>query len=390
MLICMVSKGIPEPHGGNLINRVLDSSSRERILNDDDILRIHISDDLASDVGNIVDGIFSPLEGFMNYDDLIHVLREGRLANGLAWTIPILLDADYSTAVRMKDAREVLLVSNNVIALMHVEDHFRYDKMDIARSVYQTGDTSHPGVAKTLAMKDMFVHGKIDLVSRIVGKEGLMRYRLTPEESRKIMVERGWKSVVGFQTRNIPHLAHEMLQKSVLNFFDALFINPLIGRKKSGDFKDEVIIKAYEVLVDNYYPKDRVLFATLHTEMRYAGPKEAIHHAIMRKNLGCTHFIVGRDHAGVGSFYHPFAAQEIFKDYPDLGIEPVFFPAFFYCKRCMGIVSERMCPHPIDYRLELSGTRLRKMINEGERPSELLMRPEVVDVIMQHNDPFVP
>ncbi len=386
----MVSKGIPEPHGGRLINRVLDSSSRERVL-DDDIPRIHISDDLANDVVNIADGILSPLEGFMDYDDLTHVLREGRLPNGLAWTIPILLDVDHTTAVRMNDAREVLLVSNNnVMALMHVEDHFNYDKMDIARSVYQTTDTSHPGVAKTLAMNDTFVHGKIDLVSRAIGREGLMRYRLTPEESRRIIAERGWRSIVGFQTRNIPHLAHEMLQKSVLNFFDALFINPLIGRKKSGDFKDDVIIRAYEVLVENYYPKERVLFATLHTEMRYAGPKEAIHHAIMRKNLGCTHFIIGRDHAGVGSFYHPFAAQEIFKEYPDLGIEPIFFPAFFYCKRCMGIVSERMCPHPTDYRLELSGTRLRKMINEGERPSELLMRPEVVDVIMQYKDPFVP
>ncbi|MEM2048556.1 MAG: sulfate adenylyltransferase [Candidatus Nitrosocaldus sp.] len=395
-------KGIIEPHGGRLIKRVLDKSAREKVLNDDDIPKVYIDDDLASDVENIADGILSPLEGFMGYDDLIHVLREGRLANGIPWTIPILLDVDDDTAARMKDARDVLLVGkkSSAMALMHVEDHYRYDRMEIARKVYQTDDRSHPGVAKTLAMNDNFVHGKITLVSRAgssantnssndEGKYGLRRYRLTPEESRAIIAEKGWRSVVGFQTRNIPHLAHEMLQKSVLNFFDALFVNPLIGRKKSGDFKDEVIIRAYEVLIENYYPKERVLFATLHTEMRYAGPKEAIHHAIMRKNLGCTHFIVGRDHAGVGSFYHPFAAQEIFKEYPDLGIEPVFFPAFFYCKRCMGIVSERMCPHPLDYRLELSGTRLRKMINEGERPSELLMRPEVVDVIMQHNDPFV-
>lgn len=397
-------KGIIEPHGGKLIKRILDKSSREKVLNDD-ILRVYIDDDLASDVENIADGIFSPLEGFMGYDDLMHVLREGRLADGLPWTIPILLDVDHDAAAKMKDAREVLLVGkkSSAMALMYVEDHYRYDRMEIARSVYQTDDRSHPGVAKTLAMNDHFVHGKITLVSRAnnnssntdtdnddEGKYGLRRYRLTPEESRAIIAEKGWRSVVGFQTRNIPHLAHEMLQKSVLNFFDALFVNPLIGRKKSGDFKDEVILRAYEVLIGNYYPKERVLFATLHTEMRYAGPKEAIHHAIMRKNLGCTHFIVGRDHAGVGSFYHPFAAQEIFKEYPDLGIEPVFFPAFFYCKRCMGIVSERMCPHPLEYRLELSGTRLRKMINEGERPSELLMRPEVVDVIMQHKDPFVP
>ncbi len=166
--------------------------------------------------------------------------------------------------------------------------------------------------------------------------------------------------------------------------------NPLIGKKKSGDFKDDVIIKAYETLLNYYYPKDSAMFVTLHTEMRYAGPKEAIMHAIMRKNFGCSHFIVGRDHAGVGNYYHPFAAHEIFKDYPDLEIKPLFFSAFFYCKICMGTVSAKVCPHSKDDRIELSGTKLRKMVVEGERPSELLMRPEVTDLILNYKDPFVP
>ncbi len=377
------------PHGNRLVERVLDENARSKILEDKDILRVSISPEIASDVENIAYGVLSPLEGFLSRDDFIAVIKNGRLSNGLPWTIPIVLDVDSSIAVMMKNAKDVLLLCNGkAVALMHVDDIYTYDKVEMARGVYQTTDTSHPGVARVYAMHDTLVAGDIYLVSSS-SDDRLSKYRLTPRQCRSIFASKGWRSIVGFQTRNIPHLAHEMLQKSVLNFFDALFINPLIGKKKQGDFKDEVIVEAYEVLIENYYPKDRVLFATLHTEMRYAGPKEAIHHAIMRKNLGCTHFIVGRDHAGVGSFYKPFAAQEIFKEYPDLGIEPVFFPAFFYCKRCMGIVSEKMCPHDTSFRLELSGTRLRSMINNGERPSELLMRPEVVDVIMRYKDPFV-
>jgi len=377
------------PHGNRLIERVVDESTKHRLFNDKDILRVEVSNDKADDIENIAYGILSPLEGFMDEEDLLHVIRHGRLSNGLAWTIPIVLDVKHEDAVRMRDAREVILYNGNTIALMQIDGYYTYNKLDIASSVYQTRDPAHPGVAKTLAMNDTLVAGKVSLVQGNTNTNALSRYRLTPRQCRSIFKERGWKSIVGFQTRNIPHLAHEMLQKSVLNFFDALFINPLIGRKKAGDFKDEVILEAYEVLIENYYPKDRVLFATLHTEMHYAGPKEAIHHAIMRKNLGCTHFIVGRDHAGVGNYYKPFAAQEIFKEYPDLGIEPVFFPAFFYCKRCMGVVSERMCPHDTSYRLELSGTKLRGMIRDNERPSELLMRPEVFDVIMRYKEPFV-
>lgn len=375
-------KGIPKPHGGVLVKRIVENASVE------DLLTINVNKDLANDIENMADGIFSPLEGFMNQEDFIHVLKEGRLANGIAWTIPIVLDLNAEDAKKAKDAKDILLRYEDTMAIMHVEDTFRFDKKEMAQAVYQTTDINHPGVAKTMATNDALVAGKIDLVSR--HKDQLKKHRLTPKETRDAFDKLNWKTVVGFQTRNIPHLAHEMLQKTALNLLDGLFINPLIGKKKSGDFKDDVIIKAYETLLRYYYPKDSAMFVTLHTEMRYAGPKEAIMHAIMRKNFGCSHFIVGRDHAGVGNYYHPFAAHEIFKDYPDLEIEPLFFSAFFYCKICMGTVSTKVCPHSKDDRIELSGTKLRKMVNEGERPSELLMRPEVTDLILNYREPCVP
>jgi sulfate adenylyltransferase len=377
-----MSEGIPKPHGGRLVNRVIENAEIK------DMQAISINKDLANDVENIADGIFSPLEGFMNEEDFMNVLKEGRLANGVAWTIPIVLDLNEEDAKMAKDAKDIILKYDKPIAIMHVEDTYRFDKREMAKAVYQTDDINHPGVAKTMNMNNILVSGKIDLIDRPYDQ--LKMHRLTPRETRDEFNRRGWNTVVGFQTRNIPHLAHEMLQKTALNLFDGLFINPLIGKKKSGDFKDEVIIKAYETLLKYYYPKDSAMFVTLHTEMRYAGPKEAIMHAIMRKNFGCSHFIVGRDHAGVGNYYHPFAAHEIFKDYPDLEIKPLFFSAFFYCKVCMGTVSAKVCPHGKEDRIELSGTKLRKMVTEGERPSELLMRPEVTDLILNYKDPFVP
>lgn len=383
--------GIPAPHGGVLVNRVLSGKALERARNDTkDLMSISVDGDLVNDIENIADGIFSPLEGFMLSHDFADVLKRGRLSNGIAWTVPIVLDVDEQTAKEMKDSHDVAIKdeTERVFAIMHVEDIFRFNKLEMAKAVYQTDDTKHPGVDKTMNMRDMLVGGRIDLIDRTDGTE-LRKHRLSPALTRDECRMRGWKTVVGFQTRNIPHLAHEMLQKAALNLFDGLFVNPLIGRKKSGDFKDEVIISTYEKLIDGYYPKQSVMFVTLHTEMRYAGPREAILHAIMRKNFGCSHFIVGRDHAGVGNYYQPFAAQEIFKDYPDLEIKPIFFPAFFYCKICMSTVSEKTCPHDGQHRLELSGTKLRQMVTSGERPSELLMRPEIADMIINWKDPFV-
>ena len=383
---------IPSPHGSKLINRFVLSDRK----NMDGMYTLQVSNELRNDVENIADGIFSPLEGFVGEQDFKSIVNTGRLSNGIAWTVPIILDIDEQEARKMKDAGQVALASDNndennnneKFAILHVEEVYPFDKTTCARSIYQTDDINHPGVEKMLNMKDRLVGGKVDVIRRIEHSP-LRKYRMTPVETRAEISRKGWRSVVGFQTRNVPHVAHEMLQKAALNLYDGLFVNPLIGKKKQGDFKDELILSTYLALIDGYYPKQMVMFVTLHTDMRYAGPKEAIHHAIMRKNFGCSHFIVGRDHAGVGNYYHPFAAHEIFKDYTDLEIEPLFFPAFYYCKRCLMYSNERNCPHGQEFREELSGTSMRKMVGLGEMPPNHLMRPEVAKMIVSFTEPFV-
>ena len=375
---------IPLPHGGKLINRFVTSDKKT-----DGMFTISVSSDLRNDIENIADGVFSPLEGFVGEQDFQSIVRTGRLTDGLAWTVPIVLDVDEDTALKMKDAGQIALATgSDRFAILQVEETYSFDKLACAKAIYETDDIRHPGVEKMANMKNRLAGGRIQVVRRIE-KSPLRKYRMSPAETRAEISRKGWKSVVGFQTRNVPHVAHEMLQKAALNLYDGLFVNPLIGKKKQGDFKDEVILATYVALIDNYYPKDRAIFVTLHTEMRYAGPKEAIHHAIMRKNFGCSHFIVGRDHAGVGTYYHPFAAHAIFKDYTDLEIEPVFFPSFYYCKKCLSYANERNCPHGPEFREELSGTKMRNMVGSGEIPAEHLMRPEVAKIIISFKEPFV-
>ncbi|HJT10391.1 MAG TPA: sulfate adenylyltransferase [Candidatus Nitrosotalea sp.] len=374
--------GIAQPHGGKLVNRITSKSQ-------DDLFSIQVNSDLASDIENIADGIFSPLEGFLLKQDFDKVITKGRLANDLPWTIPIVFDTDKETATKMKDAKDVALSVNGTnFAVLHVEELYTFDKNATAMGVYGTTDEKHPGVAKTKSMKEFLVGGKIDYIRR-PDETPIRRYRKTPLETRDLFEKAGWKTIVGFQTRNVPHVAHEMLQKASLNTHDGLFVNPLIGKKKSGDYKDEVIVSAYETLIKYYYPQNRCHLATLHTEMRYAGPKEAIHHSIMRKNFGCTNIIIGRDHAGVGTYYDPFASQKIFDNYPDIGIEPIFYPAFFYCRKCLSFASERNCPHGQEFQEQLSGTKLRNMILEKQNPSEYMIRPEVSEILMNWNNPFV-
>ena len=374
---------IPRPHGGKLINKF---TTRKNI---DGLFSIEVSIDLLNDIENIADGTFSPLEGFMSQEDFESVVESGRLKNGLAWTIPIVLDVNDKMAAEIRDSGEAVLKNNDDhFAVLDFEEVYSFDKIGMAKAVYQTEDVKHPGVARTLAMEDKLIGGKIELIKK-ASSSPLRRYRMSPSEVRAEIIRRGWKTVVGFQTRNVPHVAHEMLQKAALNIYDGLFLNPMIGKKKPGDFKDEVIIETYRTLLEKYYPKDRAMLVTLHTVMRYAGPREAIHHAIMRKNFGCSHIIIGRDHAGVGDYYHPFAAQEIFKHYPDLEIQPLFFPAFYYCRKCISYANERNCPHGSEFREELSGTKMRELINRSEIPAEHLMRPEISKLIVSYNDPFV-
>jgi len=379
----MSESGSIKPHGGVLVNRIAD-------IDPTGLFSITISEDLVNDVENIADGIFSPLEGFLGQQDFESVVSKGRLANDLAWTIPVVLDVDEEIANKMKDAGDVLLQNQDGIgiAVLHVDEIFTFDKEKTAKGVYGTNDSAHPGVAYTMSMKDFLVGGKIDFIQRPNDTE-IRKNRLTPKQTREAFAQAGWKTICAFQTRNPPHVAHEMLQKTSITTRDGVFVNPVIGKKKSGDFVDEVIVKCYETMIKNYYPENRCKLGTLHTQMKYAGPKEAIHHAIMRQNYGCTHIIIGRDHAGVGKFYDPMAAQEIFSDYPELEIAPVFFPPFFYCRKCLTYTTPKACPHGNDDKEQISGTALREMIQNGQAPSQFILRPEVAQVILDHPKPFV-
>ena len=377
------------PHGGKLVDRVLDGECRNDVLAASKALPLlRINDESVSDVENIASGVFSPLEGFMGKADFRNVLNEMRLRNDLPWTIPIVLDADQEEAAKFKEGKDILLVSESgrPVAVLHLEEKYQYNKDELAEKVFLTMDRAHPGVAKVAGMKDVLLAGPLDLLE--ISPTPFDRYKLSPKETRILFKEKGWKTIVAFQTRNTPHIGHEYVQKTALTFTDGIFVNPVIGRKKKGDFKDEVILASYDELIKHYYLKERAVMAILQMEMRYAGPREAIHHAVVRKNFGCTHIIIGRDHAGVGTYYHPYAAQDIFEEFPDLGIAPLFFRAFYFCKKCQSVVNEKICPHPACEQIQFSGTKIRDLLVKGQIPPSELMRPEVAKVIMQFENPF--
>ncbi len=379
-----------EPHGGRLIQEILTGDEKNEVLAESrGLKRLVLDPDLVSDVENIATGVYSPLEGFMGEKDFRSVVGAMRLANDVAWTIPIVLDTDRETAAGLKPGEDVLLVTGSgaPVAVLRVEESYGFDKRKTAALVFGTDDEAHPGVARVLGMKDVLLSGPVRLLAAV--PTPFDRYKLSPRETRILFKEKGWKTVVGFQTRNTPHIGHEYVQKAALTFTDGLFINPVIGKKKKGDFKDEVILASYDELLRHYYLPERAVMAILQMEMRYAGPREAIHHAIIRKNFGCTHIIIGRDHAGVGKFYPPFAAQDIFEEFKDLGIAPLFFRSFFYCRKCGSAVNEKICPHPAADQIQFSGTRIRDMLVRGEIPPPELMRPEVARVIMTFEDPFI-
>jgi len=378
-----------QPHGGKLIDRVLRGDARRDALESlKGLPTVALDADALSDVENMATGVFSPLEGYMGQDDYRHVLDHMRLASDLAWTIPIVLDAPKSVADGLKPGNDVLLTgeTGQPAAILHLEEKFGYDKAEFAQKVFRTTDPAHPGVAKVLRMHDVLLGGPIDLIQ--AAPTPFDNWKLAPHETRLLFKEKGWHTVVGFQTRNTPHIGHEFVQKSALTLVDGLFINPVIGRKKKGDYKDEVILSSYEALIKNYSVKERTALAVLMFEMRYAGPREAIFHAVIRKNFGCTHIIIGRDHAGVGTYYKPFAAQEIFGDFPDLGITPLFFRSFFYCKKCLSVVSDKICPHGPEHQIQFRGTEIRDLLLKGQYPPAELVRPEVAKAIMDVQNPF--
>jgi len=368
-----------KPHGGTLVQRI----SRNKDVGD--LERIEVSSDIAKDVDNIAHGVFSPLEGFLCQDEFESVLTHKRLPTDVPWTIPIVFDIDEK---KYREGDEVLLENENRMqAVFEIEDIYKYDKKEASQHIFGTSDPEHPGVKKLYNMGDFLMGGKITLVRD--GESPFEKYLLYPKETRVLFKEKGWRDIVAFQTRNPPHIGHEYVQKTALTFVDGIFINPLMGRKKKGDFTDEVILNSYKALIDHYYLKERAVLAVLQTEMRYAGPREAIHHAIMRKNFGCTHFIVGRDHAGVGNYYGPYEAHEIFDEFPDLGITPLFFRSFFYCKKCGSVVNDKICPHGEEYHVNFSGTNIRKLLRGGKKPPALMMREEVAEVILKSKNPFV-
>jgi sulfate adenylyltransferase len=373
---------MPRAHGNRLISRHLKKEPH----NLEEIKKIEINTNISEDLLNIANGVFSPLKGFFCYNDLENVVKEKRLESDTPWTIPILLDSDKK---EINEGETVLLINkeNGVKALLDIEEIYTYNKKNLSKEIYGTQDEKHPGVANIYKMKQNFIGGEISLIE--YKSREFDNYNLSPKETRYLFKEKGWKDIVAFQTRNPPHMGHEYVQKTALTFVDGIFINPIIGKKKTGDFKDEVILKSYEALMKHYYLKERSVMSILRTSMKYAGPREAIHHAIMRKNYGCTHFIVGRDHAGVSNYYGPYDAHDIFSEFPDLGIIPVFFRSFSRCSKCGSVVNDKICPHDQEYHTNFSGKKIREILRSGEIPPEDMMRKEVSEMILKFDKPFV-
>ena len=379
------------PHGGVLVDRVLRGAVREAVHERaQQMIKVPLDQMGLSDLELISTGALSPLTGFMGQADYDRCVEDMRLTSGVLWSVPVTLAVDEDLAGRVQEGGEVALCEDDrVLAVMEVSEKYPYTrevKEREAREVYRTTEEAHPGVARIYGRGAVLLAGDIWLVDWPAAvKAEFPELRHTPAQTRRMFARRGWRSVVGFQTRNPIHRAHEYIQKTALEIVDGLFLHPLVGETKKDDIPADVRIASYQAILRDYYPADRVLLGVFPAAMRYAGPREAIFHAIARKNYGCTHFIVGRDHAGVGKYYGTYDAQNIFDEFPpeDIGLVPLKFEHAFFCKKCGMVVSAKTCPHGREDWIFLSGTQVREMLERGEMLPEEFTRPEVARVLLE-------
>jgi sulfate adenylyltransferase len=347
--------------------------------------RLAVDSRVQTDLLLLGTGVYSPLKGFMVKEDYVRVITDMHLSNGILWSLPITLPVDIETANLFIEGEEVGLTdeSGKLLGILYLKEKYLYDKVKEAQLVFQTTDEKHPGVARLLSQGEVLLGGEIRLVER--PSSPFPHYFFDPVEMRRIIAEKGWKTVVAFQTRNPIHRAHEYIQKCALELVDGLLIHPLVGHTKADDVPANVRIQTYEALLQHYYPLDRTLLGVFPAYMRYAGPREAVFHAICRRNYGCTHIIIGRDHAGVGNFYGTYDAQKLLLTLSpeELGIIPLCFEHSFYCKACESIASSKTCPHSTEQRLILSGTKVREMLRSGQELPAEFTRKEVAEILRQ-------
>ena len=376
------------PHGGTLVDLLVSERDRDKLADEArNFPKLTVNERELSDLEMLSIGALSPLTGFQGKAEYDSILDSMHLPNGLPWTIPVTLSLTDEEAKRIGGAEAVTLVPSEAaepLAILEVDEVFKREREREAEAVFGTEDLAHPGVKALNDAGDLCAAGELRVL-RLPEHEDFRQYRLTPAETRAEFARRGWRTVVGFQTRNPIHRAHEYLQKCAMEIVDGLLVHPLVGATKGDDVPADVRMRCYEALIEGYYPKDRAMVTVFPAAMRYAGPKEAIWHAIARKNYGCTHFIVGRDHAGVGDYYGTYDAQRMFErfDPDELGITPLMFEHSFWCNRCEGMASPKTCPHGDEDRVSLSGTKVREMLRAGERPPLEFSRPDVADILIE-------
>lgn len=380
---------VVSPHGGKLVNLLATEQQRREYFKEGlELKKVRVNSKEFSDIIMLATGAFSPLEGFMSKKDYESVLNDMHLNSGVLWPIPVTLSVSLDEAKNISEGQKIALVApekEEIIALMTVQEMYEYNKENEALAVFGTTDPEHPGVNKIYEQGKVYLAGPLTVLGEGDYPDRFPQYA-RPAETREIFEKKGWETIVAFQTRNPMHRSHEYLTKIALEVCDGLFLHPIVGGLKGGDIPAEVRMKCYQTLIENYYPSEKVVLKVYPMEMRYAGPKEAVLHAIIRQNFGCTHLIVGRDHAGVGDYYGPFEAHDLLSkiDKKELYIQPFFMDIAYWCKKCGSMASPRTCPHDSKDHLLISGTELREMLKRGDKPPEEFSRPEVLDILLEY------